>query len=186
MAPRALSIEGVSRLRAMSTTRLLGIAAFALLTAVGAMVRLPLPFTPVPVTLQTLFVVLAGIYLGGRDGALSQVAYVTLGAAGVPWFAGSGGGGALLGATGGFLMSFPIAAWVVGANLRPGHSFGRSLLVLGLANVVIFALGASWFAAVLDTSPSQTMSLAVLPFLPGAAIKTAIATGLVVRAPFQR
>ena len=169
--------------RAQPTHRVLGIAAFALLTAVGALIRIPLPFTPVPITLQTLFVLLAGVYLGGRDGALSQLAYLGLGAIGLPLFAGSGG---LLGATGGFLLSFPIAALLVGSLLRPGDSAWRAIPVLAAANLVIFGLGASWLARTLDVSAAQALSLAVVPFLPGAALKLAIVTGLVARPPFAR
>jgi len=162
---------------------MLGITAFALLTAVGALIRIPLPFTPVPITLQTLFVLLAGVYLGGRDGAMSQLAYLGFGAIGLPLFAGSGG---LLGATGGFLLSFPIAAWLVGSLLRPGDTAWRAIPILIAANVVIFGLGASWLARVLDVSAGQALSLAVVPFLPGAVIKLGVVTGLVARPPFSR
>jgi biotin transport system substrate-specific component len=161
---------------------MLGIATFALLTAVGALIRIPLPFTPVPITLQTLFVLLAGVYLGGRDGAFSQLAYLGLGAIGLPLFAGGG----LLGATGGFLLSFPIAALLVGSLLRPGDSAWRAIPVLAAANLVIFGLGASWLARTLDVSAAQALSLAVVPFLPGAVLKLAIVTGLVARPPFTR
>ena len=95
-----------------------GILAFALLTALGAFVRIPLPFTPVPVTLQTFFVLAAGIYLGSRDAALSQLGYLAIGAVGLPVFAGGGAGfGHFLGVTGGYLIAFPIAAALVGAAL---------------------------------------------------------------------
>ncbi|MDD3642341.1 MAG: biotin transporter BioY, partial [Candidatus Krumholzibacteria bacterium] len=84
------------------------IAAFVLFTAAGAQLAVRLPWTPVPVTMQTLFVVLAGISLGPRDGFAAMVSYLALGAAGVPVFAGlSFGPAALFGPTGGYLVMFP-------------------------------------------------------------------------------
>lgn len=167
--------------------RAAGIAAFALLTAIGAFVRIPLPFTPVPITLQTFFVLAAGIYLGGRDAATSQGLYVGLGAAGLPVFAGGAGGlEHLLGPTGGFLISFPLAAWLVGQSLRPGDGLGRSLAVLVPAMTVVFALGAAWLALVMGVGAGTAFTLAVLPFLPGAALKIAAATALTVRSPVLR
>lgn len=166
--------------------RIAGIAAFATLTALAAFVRIPLPFTPVPITLQTLFVVLAGVFLGRRDGAASQAVYVAVGAAGLPVFAGGAGVAHLAGPTGGYLLAFPIAAWLVGATLRPGDGAGRAVLVLLAAKAVIFGLGATWLAAVADLDAGRAVALGVLPFLPGAAVKIAAATGIVVRAPLGR
>jgi len=166
--------------------RIAGVAAFALLTALGAFIRIPLPFTPVPVTLQTFFVVLAGVYLGGRDGAASQLAYLAVGATGLPVFAGGAGMAHLFGATGGYLLAFPIAAWLVGVTLRPGDRLPRALAVLLAAKLVIFGLGAAWLAAVLGVGAGRAIALGVLPFLPGAVLKLAAATALVVRAPLTR
>jgi biotin transport system substrate-specific component len=88
-------------------------AMFGAATAMGAYIMIPLP--PVPITLQTLFVVLAGALLGGRLGALSQVVYLLLGIIGLPVFHGGKGGlGILLGPTGGYLVGFIAAAYVVG------------------------------------------------------------------------
>ena len=173
--------------QATAGRRAAGIAAFALLTAIGAFVRVPLPFTPVPITLQTFFVLTAGIYLGGRDAAVSQALYLGLGAAGLPVFAGGSGGlGHLFGPTGGFLLAFPIAAWLVGGSLRPGDRPARALLVLFSATVFVFAMGATWLAQVMGVGPGRAFALAVLPFLPGAALKMATATALVVRPPITR
>jgi len=166
--------------------RIAGIAAFALLTALGAFVRIPLPFTPVPITLQTLFVVLAGVYLGGRDAAGSQLAYLGIGAIGLPVFAGGAGVAHLMGATGGYLLAFPLAAWMVGALVRPGDRLLRALAVFTGAKVIIFGLGTVWLATVLGVDASRAIALGVLPFLPGAVIKVAAATLLVVRPPFTR
>lgn len=172
--------------RATVGRRVAGIAAFALLTAIGAFVRIPLPFTPVPITLQTFFVLAAGIYLGGRDAAASQGLYLGLGAAGLPVFAGGSGLAHLFGPTGGFLLAFPIAAWLVGGSLRPGDRAARALLVLVSAMAIVFALGATWLAHVMGVGPGRAFALAVLPFLPGAALKITAATALVVRPPIVR
>lgn len=162
-------------------TRALVIVAFALLTALGAAIRLPLPFTPVPITLQTFFVMAAGIYLGPRDAAASQLGYLALGAAGLPAFAGGAGFGHLFGATGGFLLSFPLAAALVGATVRPGVSLARALAGFLAAQVVIFALGAAWLAAFLGVGAREALALGVLPFLPGGAVKVAACLGFAAR-----
>lgn len=180
MAP-ALSRAAVS-----PAVRGAGIVAFALLTALGAFVRIPLPFTPVPVTLQTFFVLAAGIYLGSRDAALSQLGYLALGAVGLPVFAGGAGLGHFLGVTGGYLIAFPIAAALVGAALRPGDSAARATVVCVAATLLILALGALGVAASLGVGTERALALGVLPFLPGGAVKVAAAVALVVRAPLTR
>lgn len=186
--PTVLSPFAGSRAPALDRprARAAGIVAFALLTALGAAIRIPLPFTPVPVTLQTFFVLTAGVYLGGRDAAASQLGYLALGGLGLPVFAGGGGVAHLAGATGGYLLAFPIAAALVGAAVRPGDSAGRAAAVFLGATAVIFALGAGWLAALLDLDPGRALALGVVPFLPGAALKIAAATALVVRAPLAR
>lgn len=167
--------------------RAAGILAFALLTALGAFVRIPLPFTPVPITLQTFFVLAAGIYLGSRDAALSQLGYLALGAVGLPVFAGGGAGvGHFLGATGGYLVAFPLAAAFVGAAVKPGDSPARATIVFVAATLLILALGAAGLAAFLDIGAERAIALGVLPFLPGGAVKIAAAVGLVVRPPILR
>lgn len=166
--------------------RVAGIAAFALLTALGAFIRIPLPFTPVPVTLQTFFVLMAGVYLGGRDGAASQLAYLAVGATGLPIFAGGAGLAHFSGPTAGYLVSFPIAAWIVGATVRPGTPLVKTLSMFLLAKVVIFGLGAAWLAHVLGVDAERAIALGVIPFLPGTVLKLAAATALVVRPPFTR
>lgn len=177
----------LSRAAARPATRAAGILAFALLTALGAFVRIPLPFTPVPVTLQTFFVLAAGIYLGSRDAALSQLGYLAIGAVGLPVFAGGGAGfGHFLGVTGGYLIAFPVAAAMVGAALRPGDSALRASVVCVAATLLILALGALGVAASLGVGAERALALGVLPFLPGGALKVAAAVALVVRAPLRR
>ena len=94
-------------------------ALFAALTGVVAWFKIPLPFTPVPITLQTLLVLMSGAMLGAYYGALAMIIYLVLGAIGLPVFAGgSSGFGALLGPSGGYLLSYPIAAFVIGKMLE--------------------------------------------------------------------
>lgn len=113
---------------------------FAALTAAGAQVEIP--HSPVPYTLQTFFVLLAGALLGPRLGAVSMLAYLVAGALGLPVFSSFGFGIArLIGPTGGYLLAFPAAAFAVGhlAGARP--SLGRLLLSMGAALLIVFACG---------------------------------------------
>lgn len=94
-------------------------ALFAALTGAVAWFKIPLPFTPVPITLQTLMVLISGAMLGAYYGALAMIVYLVLGVIGLPVFAGgSSGFGALLGPTGGYLFSYPVAAFVIGKMLE--------------------------------------------------------------------
>ena len=111
---------------------------FALATAAGA--RLEIPHVPVPYTLQTIVVILSGAFLGARNGFLSQAAYVALGAAGAPVFAGGAAGPAVLaGPTGGYLLAFPLAAALVGALTGRSHTLPRVALAMAAGLAVIFA-----------------------------------------------
>ena len=151
------------------------VAVFALLTALSAHVAVPLGVTPVPMTLQTLVVMLAGALLGPVAGASSQLLYLALGVAGAPVFA-MGGAGLpwVFGPTGGYLMAFPMAAaltgWIAG---REGKVLRTSLGFVA-ATVVIFALGAAWLSVVTDLGRGALFAAAVQPFLPGAVVKVAI------------
>ncbi len=150
-----------------------GIAGGALATALSTHVRIVLPFTPVPITLQTMVVLLCGAILGAGGGALSQIVFLALGTAGVATFA----GGSLLGVTGGYLIGFVIAAALVGAVARRtesalavgGTMLGASLLILGL--------GAAWLAQVNGLGVREALMVGVVPFLAGDAVKAAGALG---------
>lgn len=187
MRNASLSLDrGVGLSQAAIGRRAAGIAAFVVLTAIGAFVRIPLPFTPVPITLQTFFVLASGIYLGGRDAALSQILYLALGIVGLPVFAGASGPAHAFGPTGGFLLAFPIAAGLVGRYVRPGDRLARAAAFLLAADAVIFALGATWLGFAMGIGPGRALALAVLPFLPGTVVKTGAALALVVRSPIRR
>ena len=125
---------------------LLEVVLLSALTALAARVAVPLPGTPVPMTMQVFAVLLAGLLLGGKRGALSQLLYLGAGLAGVPVFASTVGLQALLGPTGGYLLAFPLAALVAGAlSRRLGGLPGRVLAAL-LGVGVIYAGGSLWLA----------------------------------------
>jgi biotin transport system substrate-specific component len=149
-----------------------GVVAFALATAFGAQVAVPLPGTPVPITLQTLFVVLAGVVLGPRLGALSVAGYVLLGAAGAPVFAGGGAGLPwLLGPTGGYLLAAPAAAFIAGWVAGPGRSAPRTLTGLASGVLTMYAGGVSWLYLLTGESLTGLLALGVFPFVAGDAVK---------------
>lgn len=115
-------------------------ALFAALTAAVAWFKIPLPFTPVPITLQTLAVLLSGAMLGSYYGALSMMIYIGVGAIGLPVFAGGSSGiGVLLGPTGGYLLSYPVASFVIGKMLEK-KKLGAFLKYVSFAGVVILAV----------------------------------------------
>lgn len=159
-----------------------GVLLVAAATALGARVAVPLGFTPVPMTFQTLVVLLVGALLGPGRGAASQLAYLGLGAAGAPVFAAGGTGLPwLLGPTGGYLLAFPLAAAAVGWIGGPGRGALRSAAGLAVGTATVFALGAAWLAAATGAGPREAFALGVQPFLAGAAIKGAVAFVVVRR-----
>jgi biotin transport system substrate-specific component len=127
------------------------ILAGSLLVALAARISIPLPFTPVPITGQTLAVLLVGAALGSRLGFLSLLAYLAEGAMGLPVFAGGTGGLAkILGPTGGFLLAFPLAAGLVGLLVERfglDRSFLGTLLAMLAGNALLYLVGLPWLAA---------------------------------------
>ncbi len=170
-------------------TRLLLVVSFAAFTGLSAQVSFPLPFTPVPVTGQVFAVLVSSSVLGRWLGPASQAAYLAIGAAGVPWFAPTAGAGpftsggwpAFAGASGGYLVGFLVAAFVVGRILDRGlrsRSFGANLLVLLLGVGVIYAIGSAQLALLLDLGPRDALLYGAVPFLPGDILKAVLAAGL--------
>ena len=156
--------------------------AFAGLTGIGAQAKLYLPFTPVPITGQVLFVLLSGALLGRNWGALSMALYAALGAVGVPWFAGGRAGvDVLLGATGGYILGFVAAAYLIGyftdtyVSSR-GIAPQLSLMFAGIG--VVYALGALQLAYVAKLSLSEALAKGVLPFIPGDIVKALAAVAV--------
>ena len=160
----------------------LAIAASALV-AVCAHVSLPLYFTPVPLTLQTLAVILIGLALGPSLGASAMLLYLAEGAIGLPVFSPNGLGGIaqLLGPTAGYLFSYPLAAAAAGFVVRAirlnRSQFAAAILAGMTASFFIFSMGSGWIAYLLHLSPVATWHLAVAPFLPGEVLKISAAAG---------
>jgi biotin transport system substrate-specific component len=147
-----------------------GVIAFAVLTFVGAHVYIPL--TPVPVTLQTLFVLLAGAVAGPRRGASSQALYVGAGACGLPLFAGwSAGWSVLAGPTGGYLLSFLVVPLFVGSLIGRSDTIRWQLFVFVSATTLIFTFGILHLTIVYGLEPVIAVEVGLIPFLPGAAFK---------------
>ena len=150
----------------------LQVALVVLAIAALARLALPIPGTPVPITLQDLGVLLVGILLGPRRGALAVGAYVAAGALGAPVFSNGNGGMAwLMGPTGGYLLAFPPAAWVVGVAARPGRPLLLAAAGVLAAQAVIFTGGVLQLALLTGRGLPEVAALAVSPFLPGVAIK---------------
>lgn len=154
-------------------------ACFALLTAWGARCSATLPYTPVPITLQTLFVLLSGMVLGARWGAAAQVQYLLTGFAGLPVFSAGGGFGYLFNprGTGGYLLAFPLAAYAAGwlVECRANRTLKGYLLAGVAGSVVMHAVGATWLGLFLHLSLSQAVAVGVAPFLLGDALKVVVA-----------
>jgi biotin transport system substrate-specific component len=150
------------------------------LVALGAQLRIPLPFTPVPITGQTFAVLFTGAVLGSRRGALALLAYLAEGAAGLPVFAGGAGGAAhVLGPTGGYLLAYPLAAALTGWLAERGwdRSPARAFAVMALGSLVIFVLGVGWLSRFVGgLAPALVQGM--LPFLPGDLLKNALAAAL--------
>lgn len=156
---------------------------FTALTAIGSMISIPLPFSPVPINLATLSVFLAGSLLGAKGGAISQLVYVFLGAIGLPVFHSfTGGLNILVGPTGGYLIGYIVAAYLVG-RLTSQKRGNPSTFVLAsgfLAGLLAcYALGTLWFMFVAGANLWSALLLCVIPFLPGDGIKIVVAILLV-------
>ena len=152
----------------------------AALTGLMAQLRIHIPGTEVPITGQTWAVLLAGALLGARYGLLSQVIYVGLGCAGVPWFWGFSGGLAWLvkGVTGGYLVGFVVAAGFVGYVTQKSvasRSFPRQLALMLAGSGIILACGALHYSLTMHTGLAATLSAAVVRFIPGDVLKSVAA-----------
>lgn len=160
------------------------IVLFSLLLGVSAQIAIPLPFTPVPITMQTLMVLLTGMLLGSRLGSITILAYLAEGLAGLPVFAGGTsawspsnipGVPVLLGPSAGYLVGFVFAAALVGWLAERGWDrvWWTTALAMVLGNGVIYAFGVGWLSTLLGVSTA--ISAGMLPFLIGDVIKIALA-----------
>jgi len=170
--------------RAALGVRALAVVLGALLVAGAAQVSIPLPGTPVPMTLQPMAVLLVGGLLGARLGALSMILYLAMGAAGLPVFTPSAvllpGVGRLFGATGGYLLAYPVAAWAVGTVLADGSRVWRVACGV-LAGLVLIHLGGLAQLAILTGNVSAAARFGTIPFLLGDLIKLAVLVPILIR-----
>ena len=152
-----------------------GAAAFV---GLAAQVAIPLPFTPVPLTLQTFAVLLAGAALGSLRGVLAMSLYDVAGMAGVPWFAEGSSGFAM--ASFGYILGFIIAAGIVGRIAERGATLTvwRTAALMVVGNLVIYAVGVTWLKYAIDATWATALQLGVAPFLIGDVVKIALAAGL--------
>ena len=160
------------------------IGVWAAIIAVMAQIAIPMP-AGVPMTMQTFAITLAAIVLGAKKGALATIIYVLLGAIGIPVFANfTGGIHIIVGATGGFIVSFPIMAFIIGLGIEYKGRFKfayPSAIVLGtVANYIVGIIG---FCLVTGGTVSAALSACVIPFIPTAIIKAVVAgvLGLKIR-----
>ncbi len=154
------------------------------LVAICAHVSLPLPFTAVPLTLQTFAVILVGMVLGPVAGFSAMVLYLAEGAAGLPVFSphGLGGVAQLMGPTAGYLFSYPLVAACAGLFSRTirlsSTSFRNGLIAGTIASLPIFIMGAAWMAHLLHLSTAAAWNLGIAPFLIGEVVKVTAAAGI--------
>ena len=170
-------VAGQSKLAA-----LILVVAAAAVTAAAAQWRIPLPFTPVPITGQTFAVLLAGAALGPALGAASQLLYVAMGGVGMPVFAGGTGGVEVVrGATAGYLAGFIVAAWLVGNLAQRGQdrTFATMFTSFFAGTAVIYVFGVAGLMAVAGLDATEAVAQGVVPFVVGDVIK-ATAAGLVL------
>jgi biotin transport system substrate-specific component len=172
-------IKPISDVPRTLTGRVLVAVSATVFVAACAHISLPLYFTPVPITLQTFAVILAGLFLGPALGFAALALYLAEGAMGLPVFSPHSLG--LLGPTAGYLFSYPLAAaaagMVVRAIRRDASKFPAAVLAGIAASVFIFIMGAGWLAHWLHLSPSAAWHMAVAPFLPGEVLKVTAAAG---------
>jgi len=180
--PAAANVAGLLS-NTLAGKAILVVAATGLM-AVAAHISLPLPFSPVPLTLTPFAVLLIGMMLGPVSAFSAMVLYLAEGACGLPVFTPQGLGGVaqLLGPTAGYLFAYPFAAatagWIV-RNLRAVASPFLSGLTAGTLSIaIIFTVGAGWLATLMHLTPSATWHIAIAPFLPGEIVKIAAAATL--------
>lgn len=150
----------------------------AALVGLTAQISIPLPFTPVPITLQTFSVLLAGAALGPMRAAAGMLLYLGAGMAGVPWFSEQQSGWGF--PSFGYIIGFVVAATLVGALARRGldRSVAGTIGLMVLGNLVIYAIGVPYLASYLGVSVADAVGLGLTPFLIGDGLKVLLAAGL--------
>ena len=165
------------------TRQIVIVVSASLFVALCARITLPLPFTPVPLTLQNFGVLLVGLTLGARRGFVAMALYLVEGAAGLPVFNPTGPGGIaqLLGPTGGFLMAYPLVAGIAGLILHFGkRTFARAAAAGLMAEAVLFTVGIGWLA-ILTHSFAQAVRFGLYWFIFAEIIKVMLAASISIR-----
>jgi biotin transport system substrate-specific component len=158
-------------------TDVLLVCAGAGLIAASAQISIKLPFTPVPITGQTFSVLLVGASLGAYRGGASALLYVLLGLVFPVYAGGNEGWDVIVGASGGYLLSYPFVAALTGylAEKRWDRKFSSAVGAMLTGNVVIYLFGLPWLAVVLNTNLEKTLELGLYPFVPGDTFKLYLA-----------
>jgi biotin transport system substrate-specific component len=153
-------------------------ALFAALTAVGAFIAIPVG--PVPIVLQNLFVMLAGLLLGSRWALASVGIYLLAGACGLPVFAGGQGGiGRIVGPTGGYLLGYLPAVYVIGViSEKSGQRALWDVIAMILGSALVYACGVTWLQALTGMPWPKTLAVGMFPFIIGDVIKIAVAVSI--------
>ena len=155
------------------------VVAFGTLMGLVAQISIPLPFTPVPITGQTFGVLLTGAALGSRRAFTAMLVYLAEGLGGLPVFAlGHSGPAAFLAPTGGYLLSFPFAAFAVGflAERAFDRTFWRAVVAMVVGDVIIFAIGLPWLGHFVGIG--KAVPLGLTPFIPGEIVKLLVAAAV--------
>jgi biotin transport system substrate-specific component len=156
------------------------VLAATLFITICAHVSIPLGFTPVPLSMQPFAVMVLGLLLSPRLAAVTMTAYLAEGAIGLPVFAPAAGAltgfAHLFGPTGGYLLAYPVAVYAIAALWRSSRrSFAWALLSAAAGSLIILAIGAVWLSILTHASAGTVLSQAVVPFLPGDALKVVLA-----------
>lgn len=162
-----------------SLVTIVGIVGFAAAVAAASQIAIPLPGTPVPLTLQPMLVILAGMWLGPREGAASMALYLAAGASGLPVFTPMGAPGVarFLGPTGGYLLAYPFAAYAAGALSRRATTLAGRWMA-GVAGVALIFIGGLAQLFVLSGSVAKAVALGITPFAALDLVKAWVAAAI--------
>lgn len=154
-------------------SRMVAVMVFVVFISLGAFVRIPLPFTPVPITLQTFFVLLSAALLGAHLGVTAQLIYIVLGILGLPIFAGAGSGPLyLMGPTSGYLFGFILASLFVGKLIKYGKdNLFAVFFILCAADFILLSCGILWLHLLFAYPLNKLFFIGFIPFVPGDLLK---------------
>lgn len=180
MQAKTKQINFITILNAVKESQLFWIFSFSILTAVAAQITIPVK--PVPFTLQTMMVILAGALLGSKNGAYSQIVYLMLGVIGLPVFAqvpdASVGFARLFGPTGGYLLSFPIAAFITGYLIEKNQNYFMVILSMFFGNALILLIGTLYLNFAYLHNLSEAVKTGAVVFTVWSVIKIIASAGI--------